>query len=185
MNVFSHVELAELTSKLLNSIQKGAQVKNKINLGKLGVFASLVDGKLFEEAQSRRILVPLLFEHLNTHMMHYTNIAEVKACITVHSKILDFIHNDREAGKSILGYIVALLPATSQAFEAVKNDEVFSLEAMTCLLNIYHIIAPAHFAKFIEKMKPEKAIVNISLTLFSHYTNHYYLIFPFYSALQI
>ena len=91
-----------------------------------------------------------------------TEISEVKACVQVESKILDYMYRDKEAAKGLLGHVVALLPALSNAFETIKNNEEVSLLGITCLLNVYFLISPVHFGKFIEKMPPNKAIKFLS-----------------------
>jgi hypothetical protein len=154
-----------LAADLISSVQRGEQVKTKITLGKLTMISALIDLPLFRESESRRVILPVIFEHLNEHLLHHTQVTVLEPSVVSLSKILNYMHQDKDSVRDILGYTVALLPAISNGVLGLKSTPPAYLEAITCLLNIYHVISPLHFTKFIEKQDPSDSLVSNFLCL--------------------
>lgn len=157
-DVYSVEELSHIACRFVGALQTGSNLKPKIVVGKLEVFRALVKGPLFREESSRKILVGVIFDHINVHLRSLEDTTVSSHCLAVVTALLEFIHENKETNKELLGYLIALIPSISNLVDNFKNEEDLLLNSTTCYLNIAHYVGPQLFARFTDTLPQERRI---------------------------
>ncbi|CAH0555056.1 unnamed protein product [Brassicogethes aeneus] len=181
-DVLPLIEVAKLAGSMLDNLPE--DLSPLLVQSKLSCIKNLVNGKLFQEDESRSVVLEMTCKHLNYHLIKHD---EPKLCTEVLSDILSFLYKQRkeidEPGKinncihhDVEILCTSLLEVLIQNILSVidKEDKVMNC-LLACLIGILQLLDEFHYKILWELLlgphQDKKPLRDLLIRVFIVFTN--------------
>ncbi|EGC38812.1 hypothetical protein DICPUDRAFT_27977 [Dictyostelium purpureum] len=162
--LFSIEERGTIARNFVDSVRYDESYK-LLNMEKMNVILNLVEGDLFADSSSRKLLIPMVKRHLKLHMSSSScSVEDTKKYAEIISAIIEQIQV-KIKDLTLIWEIVDLLPEIMKSIQSSPWNEFSKLDMIHNLYSIFYLMEPHHYDEYIEKTLGEENCWNFILNV--------------------